>query len=176
MIRRLLWGVLVLAASGCGPLTFDATVKGAGVVQGSPLGSLLSVFPGFAGLTNIDFNNQQDFKNNDVTRDHVQSAKLKSLKLRVLSPASQDFSFLDNLSFVARASGQPDAVVAEKTNIASTPGSPPNAELSFDLKDVELAPYLQQPSMTLELQGKGHQPPQDTQLEAEVVVTVQAKL
>jgi len=174
-MRRLILGV-VLAASGCGPLTFDATVSGGGTVQGSPLGSLLSVFPSFSGLTNIDFNNQQDFKNNDVTRDHVQSAKVTSLKLKVVSPANQDFSFIDSLSFVASADGQPDAVVAEKTGIAQNPGTPPNAEITFDVKDVELAPYLQQPTVTLGLTGSGHQPAQDTQIEATVVIKVAAKL
>jgi len=166
---------MVLLLTGCGPLTFEATVKGGGVVQGSPLGNLLGVFPSLSGLTNIDFNNQQDFQNNQVTRDHVESAKLTSLRLQVLSPSGQDFSFLDSLTFTAKA-GTQSAVVAEKTGIAQSPGTPPNATLTFEVKDVELAPFLKEPAFTLELSGNGRQPPQDTQIEATAVLKVAARL
>lgn len=165
---------LLAFVTGCGPITFTTTLSGEGTVQGSALGSLLNVFPSIGGFANIDFAQNQDFQNNKTTRDMVRSVKVTSLVARIKSPASAKLDFIDSLEFTAKAAGQSDAVFAKKENIPTTATMPPNSTVTFDLVGVELAPYVKQPSMTLELSGKGRQPPQDTTLEVTVQLQVGA--
>ena len=159
-------GGLVLL-SGCGPIPFEATVKGETTVTGSPLGQLLTLFPQVGGFTNIDFDSNQDFQNNDADRQHVKTMTLKDFRLRIISPASQDFSFLDTLRFSLR-SGDTETLVASKRDIAGQPGVTPNATLSLDLEPVDVASYVRASQVTIVSAGSGRQPPQDTRIEATI--------
>jgi hypothetical protein len=163
-----------LALTACGPITFDTQLSGQGTVAGSPLGALLDRFPTIGGLANIDFGQNQDFQSNKVTRDKVRSVKVTSLVARITSPSSADFGFIDSLELTAKAEGQPDVVFAKKENIPQTATRPPDASVTFDLLDVELAPYVRAPSTTLSLTGRGRQPAQDTTLEVTVKLRVGA--
>jgi hypothetical protein len=168
----LVWGLLL---SGCGPLTFSTQVKGSGTVQGSPLGALVSVFPSLSSFTNIDFNQNQDFKNNNASRDHVLHVKVTQLTLQVTSPTDQDFSFLDSVAFAASANGQ-QVVIAQKSGIAALNLAAPTPTLTLDLTDVDLADEVKADAMSIVLSGRGHQPPKDTTLEASVKLDVAVKL
>lgn len=171
-MARLLLVFPLLAA--CGPISFTTTVSGEGTVQGSPLGALLSVFPSLNGLASIDFAQNQDFQSNKTTRDMVRSVKVTSLVLTVTSPSTAKLDFVDSLELTAKAEGQPPLVFAKKENIPQAATMPPNASISFDLLDVELAPYVRAPTTTLELSGKGRQPAQDTTLKVDVTLKVGA--
>lgn len=173
-MNRALIVLLLAFVTGCGPITFTTTVAGEGTVQGSPLGALLSAFPSIGGFANIDFAQNQDFQNNKTTREMVRSVKVTSLVARIKSPASAKLDFIDSLELTAKAPGQSDVVFAKKENIPTAATMPPNATVTFDLVGVEFAPYVKQPSMTLELSGKGRQPPQDTTLEVTVQLQVGA--
>ena len=173
-MTRALFGLLLAFVTGCGPITFTATLSGEGTVAGSPLGALLNVFPSIGGFANIDFAQNQDFQNNKTTREMVRSVKVKSLVARIKNPAAAKLDFIDSLEFTAKAAGQADLVFAKKEGIPAAATMPPNSTVTFDVVDVDLSSYVKQPAMTLELSGKGRQPPQDTTLEVTVQLQVGA--
>jgi hypothetical protein len=161
----------------CRPDVFSVEVSGETTVQGdpSPLPGLLQVFPGIANFASLDFDQTQEFQNQGVTKDQVRSVTLEALRLRIVAPQSQDYGFLDELQFFAKA-GDQEALIAEKFNISGQGLVPPNPVLELDLKDVELQPYVTAPSMAITTRGKGRLPPQDTRLEATVRLQVQVKV
>lgn len=168
---RLSFLCLAALLSGCGPITFNTQLKGEAVIQGSPLGSLLGAFPQLSGFANINFDENQDFKNNDARKANVKSLKVKGLSLRIVSPTTQDFSFLETLEFYARA-GDQETKVAGKTGIDQLGLAAPNPTLKLDVVDAELVQYLQAPTMTIVTRGTGRQPPQETRLEATLDLAV----
>lgn len=172
---RLTLIVLAALAQACGPITFSTTVAGQGTVQGSQLGALLNVFPAIGGFGNIDFAQNQDFQNNKTSREMVRSVKVTSLTARITDPAGADFGFIDSLELTAKGATS-EAVFAKKEGIPQAATRPPNATVTFDLLDVDLAPYVKEPSMSLVLTGKGRQPPQNTTIEVTVKLLVGASL
>jgi hypothetical protein len=161
----------VALLSGCGPVPFTTEMKGEAVVQGSPLGAFFNVFPQVGNFAGIDFDQNQDFKNNDATRAHVKSMKVTSLTIRVVSPPTQDFSFLQSLEFAVK-SGDQEQQIASKTAIDTLNLPAPNPTLKLDVTEAELADFVHAPSMTIISRGTGHQPAQDTRLEATVKFVV----
>lgn len=174
MRRTSIFFALFLA--GCSPVvSFSTELKGESVVAGSALPAVLNVFPAFGNFSNLDFDQNQDFKNEKVTRDRVTSATVELLQLKILSPSNQDFSFLDNVQFAART-GDTEKVFAEKSNISDLKLSPPNPTLTLDLPPAQLAPFVQAETMSIVMRGRGRQPPQDTRIEAKVKLRVEAKV
>jgi hypothetical protein len=170
-----LLALTLLAACHGGP-AFDVTAKADSTVPGSPLGALISDLPLGASFTNFDLSQTQDFKNQGVTKTEVSSVKVTSLELQITSPNSQDFSFLDSLDFYATAQGLPQVRVAHKEGISSLGLKAPNPTLVMDLDGAELQPYVTAASMSLTTSANGHQPGQDTDIEATVVFHVTANL
>lgn len=162
---------LAMAFSGCGPFMFDAQMKGQAVIQGGTLGQLLSAFPQANGFTSVDFSNNQDFKNNNTSRDKVQTTRLNTLTLTITSPNTQDFSFLDSLEFTVKANGK-EQKVATKANISSLGLAAPNPTLSLDVIDADLAEYVRSADFTIVTSGAGRQPRQDTNIDLNVKFTV----
>ncbi len=167
-----LFAALLLPACGANVLT--TSVKGQGTVQGDPTHILgaLNAFPGLSGFSSIDFNQDQEFKNQGVKKENVVSVKITALRLNILSPSSGDFRFLDSLEFSAKAGGS-EAVIGGKTGIAQ---EQPSRTLILDVRDVELQPYVTAPSMTVTTSGKGRYPAQETTLEAQLDLRVEWKL
>ena len=168
---------VVLAAGllGCGPITFTTEVKGEGVVPGSVLGGLLAAFPSLGALASIDFDENQDFKNNNATRNNVSSLKVESFSLRIVEPNDQDFSFLDEVQVLGKSSDE-EIEIASKIGITQLALKAPNPTLVFDVTNKELVSLLRAPTMSLVLRGKGRQPPRDTRLEAKAKIRVGLKL
>lgn len=171
MVRVASLVVAGVVLSACGPVPFSTQLKGETVVEGSPLGAVLAAFPQVGGFANLDFNANEDFKNNDTTRELVKTMKVTSFTLRIVSPADQDFRFLETLEFAVR-SGDLEQKIAGKTGIDALPLSAPNPTLTLDLVDTELAQFVRAPSMSIISRGTGRQPAQDTRLEATVKFTV----
>ena len=134
----------------------------------------LDAFPAIASFTALDFNRNQDFQNQGVTKEQVVSARLQSFRLKVLAPADQDFSFLDTLECYART-GDREVLVASRQNIAALGLKAPNPVLTLELTGVELQPFLSAPSMSLSVRGKGRLPPREVRLQADVKLDVQAR-
>jgi hypothetical protein len=174
-MRRLAVALLLLAPACQGP-SFDDTIKASTTIQGSPLGALLSAVPAMTGFTNFDFSQSQDFQNQGVKKSQVSSVKLTSLQLQITVPANQDYGFLDTLEFFATAPNQPSVRVAHKQGIAQLGLKAPNPVLVMDLDGAELQPYVTASSMSLTTSVNGHQPGQDTTIEATAVFHVVAKL
>ncbi len=173
MLRALLFGVLLCA---CGPIGFTTEVKGEGVVAGGgSLGGLLTMFPQLSSLSNIDFEQNQDFKNNNASREQVTSVTLKTMTLRIASPNDQDFSFLESVQFFAR-SGENEALFAQKTNVASAKLTAPTPTLVLDVLNVDLAQYVRSSTMSIVMRGTGRKPTQDTRIEVSAIFNVAVRL
>lgn len=165
-----------LSLAACSAPTFTAEVKGETTVPASPvLGTVLNAFPAISSFAGLNFNENQDFKNQGVTKNQVSSVHVKSLKLKVLSPDDADFSFLDSLEFFAKA-GDQEVRIAWKENIAELGLRAPNPVLDLDVEKVELQPYVTAPSMSIIVRGKGRAPAKEVRLQATVALDVQVSL
>ena len=153
--------VLVVVAPGCSPTVHTQALTG---------------LPGVNGFNNIDFTQSQEFKDQKVARDHIQSIKADFVRLKITSPISQDYGFLDSLAFYAETSGQPDLLIAQKDGISKLGLTSPNPTLELDIPDAELLPYVTAPSMSITVKGQGRAPPQDVTLHATVGVRAVLKL
>jgi len=173
--RALLLALGVSLLFACQPTRFNTTLKGETTVRGDALGTLFSVLPPIGSFANLDFETNQDFKNEGVHKAQVTSVKATEVKLRILSPSTQDFRFLDTLAFYARA-GDTEVLVADKSNISGLELAAPNPSLVLDVKGMELQPFIASPSMSIVARGKGRAPPQDTRLEATASFQVEFKL
>jgi hypothetical protein len=167
----------LLALVACGPPGFVAEVKGETTVAGDPTGVsvILDAFPSIGSFSSLDFDQNQDFKNQGVSKDQVSSARLQELSLKILSPTDQDFSFLDTLEFYAKT-GDQEVLVASRRNISSLGLKAPNPVLVLEVTDAELQPFITAPSMSLSVRGKGRKPSREVRLQADVKLDVQARL
>lgn len=167
----------LLLLAGCPAPGFVAEVKGETTVPGDPTGisTVLDAFPSIGSFSSLDFDQNQDFQNQGVTKDQVSSAKLQSLSLKILSPADQNFSFLDSLEFYAKT-GDQEVLVASKHNISSLGLKAPNPVLVLDVTDAELQPFITAPSMSISVRGKGRKPSKEVRLQVDVKLDVQVRL
>ncbi len=58
-----------------------------------------------------------DFENNNSSRDRIESAKLRRLDLSIQSPDTGNFDFLNEIELFINAEGLPEALLASKTDI-----------------------------------------------------------
>jgi len=159
----------VLAAAGCGA-TFDVTQKSSTTVPGG--GLLQNLASGaFGDFTSLDLSSSQEFKNQGVSKDQVDSVKIKRFSLAVTSPPDGTLEFLDRIAFSVTADGQTTRRVAHKDSIPDAART-----VDLDLDGVELAPYVTAPKMSLTTDSTAHAPSRDTVLEATVVFTVEPNI
>ncbi len=154
---------------GCHP-SFDVHVSSKSTVQGGGLVQNL-VFGLGTGFSNFDIAQQQDFKNQGVSKSDVNSVKLKSMQLKVTSPAGATLDFLKSIEFSATSDGLPTVSVA---SISAIPAGATTVDLA--VANVELKPYIVAPSMSVTTNANGHPPPQDTEIEASLVLDVEPKI
>lgn len=165
-------GLLLGLVVGCGtpafdvPVSSETTIKGAGLV-----GQLVDAFGPFAGFTAMDLTDTREFKNQGIDRNQVESVRLKSLRLSATEPSGADFDFLSSLAFHVEADGLPKRRVASLSPIPRDAGV-----LELALDDVELAPYVAAPSMSLTTEASGNPPARDTKVKAEAVFRVVPKI
>ena len=164
-----------LLALGCSPNLFHTEVNGETTIQGSVLGGVLNTFPTVGNFANLDFNENQDFKNQQASKSQVTSVKVESIKL-ILEPGwIRTSSFLDNLQFFAR-SGDDETLIAEKNAIAELGLAAPNPVLAMDVNAAELRKHVAAPTMSIIVRGRGRSPPKDTGIETTVALKVDLKL
>lgn len=120
----------------------------------------------FGDFDKIDLSH--DLKNQGVTKDDVDSVKLKTMTLTIEAPDGQNFDFLTSLSFFAEAGGLDKVQIA---SLAEVPKGKRELELVIN-SDVDLKPYVVAPSMTVSSQIKGSRPKNDTTVSAHVVLDV----
>jgi len=166
--------LLPVLGSGCGtpsvsfdvPINAEAEIDGGG---GGILDPLLGAF-GFDGFNNLNLETTKEFENNDVRREQVTSARIKSLNLTIVSPQGANFDFLDEISFSVAAEGEDKALVASKTIDNGL------TAVALDLEDVQLAPFVQKSSFAITTQADGNQPPNDTTIQVDLVFGVTAEV
>jgi hypothetical protein len=157
---------------GCHPI-FDVTVTGQSTVPGSslPTSSLVPLPLNFADFGSLDLSSTQDFKNQGISTNEIQSVKLKSVTMTISSPSGANFDFLNSIEFDASAQGQSQQAVAQLTPVPRS-----STGLSLAVNGVELAPYVTAPSMSVTTSAQGVPPDQDTTLNAVLVFEVVPKI
>lgn len=166
---------MALTAANCGleDLTkIDVTIKSTTEVEGaSPLENLISQF-GFGGFLDMDIANSQEFKNQGIKKEHIDSIQMRSLTLRITQPATgQDFTFLEHLEFYVEAEGQERKLAAD-----GGPFEAGEKSISMTVKTLDLAPYATAPAMNLATEADGRRPGEDTTIEATVIFDVDVNL
>ncbi|HZI13908.1 MAG TPA: hypothetical protein VE153_26260, partial [Myxococcus sp.] len=151
--------------------------RGETTVPAGPPGvtTLLNALPAVSSFAGLDFNENQDFKNQGLGKDEVTSARVQTLTIEVVSPNDQDFAFLDSLEFFARA-GDREARIAHKEQIPRLNLRPPNPVLTLELDGLELQPFISAPTMSIIVRGRGRMPERDVRLRAVVTLEVEAGL
>jgi hypothetical protein len=169
---------LTFAAAGCSPNAFEVSLSGQTTVHGDPAtaGAGLTRIPAIGSFASIDFPASEEFKQNQATKDAVQSIKVSGLKVQIQNPNSQGFDFLDELHFIA-AAGSEEQEVAGKSGISELGLEAPNPTLNLDVSSsAELRDFLSAPSVSITARGSGRVPPQDTTLQATVKLRVVLKV
>ena len=144
------------------PVNAEATVPKATLID-ELLGPLE-----FAGFNSIDLS--QDFRNQGVTEDDIDSVHIKSMTFKIKAPAGANFDFLESLTFFAETT----ALANDKVQIASLAEVPKGkTELEMVVnQDVDLRPYATAPKMKLTSSIKGKRPPEETTVTATVLLDV----
>lgn len=166
-----------LALVACAPSSFTTELKGETTVPAGPPGAVtvLNAFPAIGSFAGLDFNQNQDFKNQGLTKDEVNSVHVRSVELALVSPSDADFGFLDTLEFYAKA-GDQEQRFARKQDISRLGLSAPNPTLKLDVEDAELQPFIAAPSMSIIVRGRGRMPEQEVRLKASVMLDVSVSL
>lgn len=69
--------------------------------------------------------------------EKVESAKLSTLRVSIVSPTSQKFSFVNEVNFYITGNGIPETLVGSKSNIDVTASS-----VDLNINDVELVEFI----------------------------------
>lgn len=165
-------GACLLLLSGCS-VSFDVKAGGEATVQGGGIIGQFFSLPGLENFASFDISQTQDFKNQGVEKDHLDSVKVKSIVLKVKDPQNGNFNFIDKIQFFASLPNDDKS----KVEIASKESVPRDVkEFSLDIKNVELLNYVTAPSMSITTSASGRSPAQDTKIEVNVVFDVTASL
>ena len=164
-------GLAGLLACCSGLIGIDINASGTATVQGSALGSVLSLPAGFGGLTAINLSQESAFKNQNTDKDHITSCRVSKLTVKVNSPASQDLSFLTSIAFSISAPNLPKVRIA---HVESIPAGAHSVDLTID--DVQLGAYCKADTFSVTTDASGHAPPQDTTIEADLRLHIDANL
>lgn len=167
---RLRIGVAVLLgyATTCSGLdNFDVTLDGQAVIAGRTLIDELLGPVDFTGLGSVDITESKEYQNEGVEEDDVDSVRVTSFQLAIVSPKTGTFDFIESLSIYAETKGQP------RVRIASLETIPSGAtQLNLAVDAVELKPYVVATSMIITAEASGQQPENETTVDATVVLDV----
>jgi hypothetical protein len=172
MMKRLvlcaaLWGGLGCGScdSGLGGLDFQSSATT--TIPGNPLSVPIQEIPFGGTWANFDINQSEQIQNQGVDKDDINSARLRSLRVNVVSGDSLE-SFLSSIAFYVQSDGLPEQRVAHREGIEQLP--PDTRSIDCEIDDVELKPYITAPSMQIVTRATGQFPRNDTTLEAAMVL------
>jgi hypothetical protein len=154
---------------GCDAATrFEVAKTATTEVQGGdPLSQLLGV--AFPDLATFDLTSESEFQNQGVEKEDIDSVRIETFTLKVVSPSGQDLSFFKKIEFYVETADLPKVLVASQTEFPA--GA---TEVELDLEDVELRDYVAADSMSVTTSVSAQQPKSDTTLEADVTFVVDA--
>jgi hypothetical protein len=164
-----------LLLTGCQLNAFDTVLTGETTVPGNGSGDALSSIPAFGSFSTLDLEQTADFTTQDVTKGDVNFARVTSLTLKIESPSDQDFSFLDDVSFFAKA-GDQRVLIAQKQGVAQLGLHAPLPTLTLDATGADLTPFVTAPALSLEVEAHGRTPPRDVKLKASVDFQIRVKV
>ncbi len=88
----------------------------------------------------------QEYENNNTTSDLIKEVNLEQITITITNPATEDFSFLDEIHIYIKKSDDSDKQeLAYATNVNSTATT-----LTLTTTDVNLVPYLKEESYKLD--------------------------
>jgi hypothetical protein len=97
----------------------------------------------------IATNSSQVFENNNTRSDLIQSVNLSQLSMKITSPQSQTFSFLQNVSVYISSDSLPEVEIAYKQNIPVNVGD----TLSLDVTGADLKEYIKASQVKIRISG-----------------------
>lgn len=171
---RALMALTLLGLATCGGRIDQFTVNESSestIEQGTVVEQLAGQF-GFSDFVSFDISQTDEFQNQGVTKDQIDSVRMTKLHLEVVDPPSgQDLSFIDTLEFFVEADG------LERKRVASGTDFPEGATaVDLMIDDVELKPYAVAPSMDITTEATGHRPANDTTVEGTVELLVDVNI
>ena len=92
----------------------------------------------------IQTNNTEVFTNNNTNLDKIEGAKFNNLTISIISPAGEDFSFVNDVKVYIQGLGMSEELVASKSNIDQAATS-----IDMDVTDVNLAAHVKSGAFTL---------------------------
>lgn len=161
--------------SACGAPSFRSELAAEAVFAGSTSHSPLLMCPPFGGFSKLDFNQNPQLRAEGKTKSQVRHAYVETASLKVLSPETQDFSFLDNVELLASA-GDAQVSLSSQVNVPGLKLQAPFPTLPLPLKGVpDLAALVAAPQMDLLVKCSGRLPPAETRLQAKVVFRLEVE-
>lgn len=136
------------------------------VEEGSILEELIGDI-GFDEFLEMDLMQSQELRNQGVEPGDVREVYLTSFTLTAESPPGGDLSFLESMSLYVESDG------LDRVRIAHADDFPEGqAEVVFELDDVDLTAYATAPSMTITTEVTGHRPDETTEVRADYIIDV----
>jgi hypothetical protein len=156
-----------LLAPACGHLDeVDVTRSGEATVPGASGAPALEVSAvGALGLTI----GRSTLEAEGVDPDDVDSARLRALRLEVLSGASLE-TWLSSVAFYVEAPGLPRALVAQRSGIRALPAG--TTAVDLETTGVDLKPYLLAASTSVTTEVAGTAPASDTTIRATATIRI----
>lgn len=163
---------LLAGCPGLGEVAFDVPSSGQSTVNGAPGGGLLPSLSGFGGFDNMTFSQSQAFRNSNTDKDHIRNAYVTRFTLKVVSPPSgQDLSFLTSIEFKIQTPSFPSVKIASIGAI-----QPGVTTVDLDLTNADIAQYAKADSFSITTTATGHQPAQNTTIEADLTLHIVASV
>jgi hypothetical protein len=141
--------------------TAQTTVSG-GTLLEELLGDL-----GFEEFVTMDITASEELQNQGVEPGDIVNVTLIAFDLTVTDPADGDLTFLEEMAVYVEGDDLP------RVRIAHLDDFPPGQQqVSFELDDVDLTPYVTGESMGIDTEVTGRSPSEDTTILASFVVDV----
>lgn len=173
MMKVFLYGLSLFVLGslvGCGAIkvSFDVNVEGkTTITKGTLLEQLAGNF-GFDGFASFDISQSSEFKNKNTEKDRIETAKVKSITMKITGPETQKFDFLEEITFFIEAPGQ------TKKRIGTKKVPKGLKTFTLDLDSLDLTPYLKADSVKITTDAKGKRPENDTTIQALIVLSIKA--
>ncbi|MBX7114972.1 MAG: hypothetical protein K1X64_11650 [Myxococcaceae bacterium] len=172
MLRNVCFS-LVFSLCACGGPSYRSELQADAVVPGSASGGLLPMCPPFGGFLRLDFDNNAQLRGAGRKKSEVRHAFVESASLKIVSPAEQDFGFIDKVQLVASAANA-QVTLARKDQVADAALAAPYPTLTLPLEpQIDLGAMVAAPQLDMVVRCEGRVPPADTRLEAKVVLRLE---
>lgn len=167
--RRIFPLLLVAGWIGCQGKLLSITVSDSSVTtvaQGSIIEDLVSNL-GFDSFVSMDVTDATELQNQGVQPGDIKEVFLTDFRLTATSPAGSDLSFIHSMEVYVSA---PDLEEVRVAHAESFPAG--QAEVLFDLDEVDLTDYVVSQSMTISTEVDAQHPSEDTEVRADFTLDV----